>query len=68
LSRCDQTTFEWNRFSASCEESKVLRAARSLEIATATAATTSAPSTSAYRKPWKVNAGSSVCSPSRSSV
>src|SRR6478735_5352039 len=68
LSRCDQNTFEWNRSSAACDDENLLRGARSLEIATAVAATTSAPSTSAYRKPWNVKAGSSTCSPSRPSV
>ena len=47
LSRCDQNTFEWNWSSASCDERNELRGARSLEIAIASAETTSAPTTSA---------------------
>ena len=42
LSRCDQSTFEWNWSSASCDERNELRGARSLEIAIAVAETTSA--------------------------
>ena len=60
LSRCDHTTFSCKRLRPGWEHSKLDLGVRSLLITTNSAARSSASlSTSAYRKPWKVKAGSS---------
>lgn len=62
--RNDHTTLLWNRLSASWLQAKVDLAGRSLLMATAVAdSTVPVVTTSAYRKPWKVKAGSRTWGP-----
>ena len=68
LSRCDHMTLLWNWSSCGLELRKLDRTRCAELIAIPVAATTSAPTTSAYRKPWKVKLGSSTVSPDPAST